>query len=154
MPCCRSLWAMRSPRRLAVGPPRHWAATRRRASGWSSLEADEPAQKLSVDPFHSDYRVPISTDVDSALDVLEVDEGWREDIEQIAAQFAVAGLLVTHFAGEASDGEGTVCHGHRIYACESPGEDEWHGALWLSDTCPGSSSVPLKHSRGFWTASL
>ena len=76
--------------------------------------ADEPAQQLSVHPLHLDYGVPVSTEADSVCDVLEVDEGGREDVEQVVAQLAVAGLLVTYLTGKASNGKGAASCGYGI----------------------------------------
>ena len=62
------------------------------------------------------------------LDVLEVDEGRRQDVEQVVAQCAVPGLLVADLAGEAPHGVGAVAYGHRIDASKGSGEDEGQAA--------------------------
>jgi len=51
----------------------------------AELGADQFVQRLSVYPIHFDNGVPIASYVYSALDVLEMHEGLRKNIDQIVA---------------------------------------------------------------------
>ena len=108
---------------------------------------DEPAQQLAIDPFHLDYGVPVSTEADSMFDILEVDEGRREDVEQVAAQLAVAGLLVADLTSEASNGERSVSHRYGVDTGEGPGEDERRAAL-VEGYFPGFEFGALEAQSG------
>ena len=114
---------------------------------------DEFTERHPLHPFHFDDGVPVAAGVYAAFQVLEMNEGGRQDADEVVAQLLVAALLVVGLAGKAAHRELLLPDSDRIDTAKLP-EKTRGNPRRLTSTTADSSSVPLKQTPGFWTASV